>query len=144
MGNPALPNGSFSHAESIVGSTKYAVIHAAEVGIAGGLVTKYFMKEGAFLKPAMWITVSAFIGGQLVYRASPKGSTAEEYRSKLSDNLSVALASGAVYGLMCRFVAAKCSNMGALKMAGVGAAVTLAGELAAPVVTMPIANALGM
>ena len=101
-------------------------------------------RDGAFLKPAMWITLSTFIGGQIVYRASTHGSAGEKYRDQLTDNLSVALASGAIYGLMCRFVAAKCSNMGALKMAGVGAAATMAGELAAPLVTVPIANALGI
>ena len=114
----ALPSSAHNvlpHAANMTDNIRYAVIHAAEIGVAGGLVTKYFMKEGAFLKPAMWITLSTFIGGQIVYRASTHGSAGEKYRDQLTDNLSVALASA-----------------------------TMAGELAAPLVTVPIANALGI
>ena len=129
---------------------KYKLLMAAEVGLAGGLFTKFVGITGvehAFLKPAMWIAASTFASSCLVYGfehygggTSAIGSLDKDFTPKVAN----ALLSGATYGMWCRFMSHKCSNMGAVKMAGVAAAATFAGELLAPLTVDPVFKNMGM
>ena len=140
------------HAKLIATSLSYKLLHSAEIGVAAGLFTKYVGISGvekAFIKPALWLTGSVFLSSSLIYGietyapSQVSGAVAAESANKSTAPLLNAAAGGVIYGAACRFVSHKCGNMGAVKMAGVGAAAILAGELLAPVITQPIFARIG-